>query len=118
MAMEMKLNFKQEMRLVPTPMLQQAIKLLQLSRLELVQAVQQEMIENPILEEILEEEEELDQKQENPEDPPSTPSAKRRMTPPPKKKVIPSNMSRTGIIISRTTCHREVLQTTTQKNLP
>ncbi len=58
------------MRLVPTPMLQQAIKLLQLSRLELVQAVHQEMIENPILEEILEEEEEeLDQKQENPEDP-------------------------------------------------
>ena len=70
MAMEMKLNFKQEMRLVPTPMLQQAIKLLQLSRLELVQAVHQEMVENPILEEILEEEEEeLDQKQENPEDP-------------------------------------------------
>jgi RNA polymerase sigma-54 factor len=69
MAMEMKLNFKQEMRLVPTPMLQQAIKLLQLSRLELVQAVQQEMIENPILEEILEEEEDQDQKQENPEDP-------------------------------------------------
>ena len=57
------------MRLVPTPMLQQAIKLLQLSRLELAQAVHQEMIENPILEEILEEEEELDQKQENPEDP-------------------------------------------------
>ena len=57
------------MRLVPTPMLQQAIKLLQLSRLELVQTVHQEMVENPILEEILEEEEELDQKQENPEDP-------------------------------------------------
>jgi RNA polymerase sigma-54 factor len=69
MAMEMKLNFKQEMRLVPTPMLQQAIKLLQLSRLELVQAVQQEMVENPILEEILEEEEGTDQKQDNPEDP-------------------------------------------------
>lgn len=69
MAMEMKLNFKQEMRLVPTPMLQQAIKLLQLSRLELVQTVHQEMVENPLLEEILEEEEELEQKQENPEDP-------------------------------------------------
>jgi RNA polymerase sigma-54 factor len=70
MSMEMKLNFKQEMRLVPTPMLQQAIKLLQLSRLELVQTVHQEMVENPILEEILEEdEEELEQKQENPEDP-------------------------------------------------
>lgn len=71
MAMEMKLNFKQEMRLVPTPMLQQAIKLLQLSRLELAQVVHQEMVENPILEEILEEEEEdLDQKEpEKPEDP-------------------------------------------------
>ncbi len=69
MAMEMKLTFKQEMRLVPTPMLQQAIKLLQLSRLELAQVVHQEMVENPILEEILEEEEELEQKQENPEDP-------------------------------------------------
>ncbi len=70
MAMEMKLTFKQEMRLVPTPMLQQAIKLLQLSRLELDQAVHQEMVENPILEEILEEEEdELEQKPENPEDP-------------------------------------------------
>ncbi len=70
MAMEMKLTFKQEMRLVPTPMLQQAIKLLQLSRLELAQVVHQEMVENPILEEILEEEEEeLDQKPENPEDP-------------------------------------------------
>ncbi len=71
MAMEMKLNFKQEMRLVPTPMLQQAIKLLQLSRLELNQAVHQEMVENPLLEEILEEEDEdLEQKEpENPEDP-------------------------------------------------
>jgi RNA polymerase sigma-54 factor len=66
MAMEMKLNFKQEMRLVPTPMLQQAIKLLQLSRVELAQAVHQEMIENPILEEILEEEEEVEQKPEDP----------------------------------------------------
>ncbi|MEE8206004.1 MAG: RNA polymerase factor sigma-54 [Nitrospinaceae bacterium] len=66
----MKLTFKQEMRLVPTPMLQQAIKLLQLSRLELAQVVHQEMVENPILEEILEEEEEeLEQKPENPEDP-------------------------------------------------
>ncbi len=70
MAMEMKLTFKQEMRLVPTPMLQQAIKLLQLSRLELAQVVHQEMVENPILEEILEEEEEeLEQKPENPEHP-------------------------------------------------
>lgn len=35
-----------------TPQLQQAIKLLQLSRLELVQSVSQELIENPVLEEV------------------------------------------------------------------
>jgi RNA polymerase sigma-54 factor len=69
MAMEMNLQIKQGLQLKMTPSLQQAIKLLQLSRIELVQAVQQEMVENPILEEILEEEEELEQKQENPEDP-------------------------------------------------
>ena len=35
-----------------TPQLQQAIKLLQLSRLELVQSVTQELMENPVLEEL------------------------------------------------------------------
>jgi len=35
-----------------TPQLQQAIKLLQLSRLELVQSVSQELVENPVLEEV------------------------------------------------------------------
>ncbi len=35
-----------------TPQLQQAIKLLQLSRLELAQSISQELIENPILEEL------------------------------------------------------------------
>lgn len=39
-----------------TPQLQQAIKLLQLSRLELVQSVCQELIENPVLEEVTSEE--------------------------------------------------------------
>ncbi len=38
-----------------TPQLQQAIKLLQLSRLELAETVQQEMMENPFLEEMIEE---------------------------------------------------------------
>jgi len=39
-----------------TPQLQQAIKLLQLSRLELLENVQQELLENPLLEESAEEE--------------------------------------------------------------
>ena len=41
-----------------TPMLQQAIKLLPMARLELAQMVRQEITENPVLEELLEEEEE------------------------------------------------------------
>jgi RNA polymerase sigma-54 factor len=66
MAMEMKmsLNLKLGQKLVMTPMLQQAIKLLPLARLELAQLVRQEIIENPVLEELLEEEYE----QENNED--------------------------------------------------
>ena len=57
MAMEMKmnLNLKMSQKLVMTPMLQQAIKLLPLARLELAQLVRQEVIENPVLEELLEE---------------------------------------------------------------
>jgi RNA polymerase sigma-54 factor len=66
MAMEMKmnLNLKMSQKLVMTPMLQQAIKLLPLARLELAQLVRQEIIENPVLEELLEEENEQDINQE------------------------------------------------------
>ena len=66
MAMEMKmnLNLKMSQKLVMTPMLQQAIKLLPLARLELAQLVRQEIIENPVLEELLEEENEQDSNQE------------------------------------------------------
>ena len=48
--MKMGLKLSQQLRM--TPQLQQAIKLLQLSRLELENMVQQEMQENPILEEV------------------------------------------------------------------
>lgn len=63
MAMEMKmsLNLKMTQKLVMTPMLQQAIKLLPLARLELAQLVRQEIIENPVLEELLEDENENEQ---------------------------------------------------------
>ncbi len=50
MALEQKLHLKLAQRLVMTPSLQQAIKLLQLSRLELEEALTQEILENPILE--------------------------------------------------------------------
>jgi RNA polymerase sigma-54 factor len=50
MALEQKLNLRLSQRLVMTPSLQQAIKLLQMSRLELQEVLTQEMVENPILE--------------------------------------------------------------------
>ncbi|MHB8172881.1 MAG: RNA polymerase factor sigma-54 [Nitrospirota bacterium] len=50
MAIEMRLDLKLAQKLVMTPQLQQAIKLLQLSRLEMSQVVYQEMMENPVLE--------------------------------------------------------------------
>jgi RNA polymerase sigma-54 factor len=58
MALELKQQVKLSQQLVMTPQLQQAIKLLQLSRMELVGLVQHELEENPVLEEVLEGEEE------------------------------------------------------------
>jgi RNA polymerase sigma-54 factor len=50
MALELKQHLRMSQQLVMTPQLQQAIKLLQLSRMELVDLVQTEMTENPLLE--------------------------------------------------------------------
>ncbi|RLB03047.1 MAG: RNA polymerase sigma-54 factor, partial [Deltaproteobacteria bacterium] len=51
----MALDLKQELRLtqqlVITPQLQQAIKLLQLNRIELQEVIQEELSSNPLLEE-------------------------------------------------------------------
>lgn len=58
MGLELKQTVKLTQQLVMTPQLQQAIKLLQLSRLELVNAIQQELQENPVLEEAMDAEEE------------------------------------------------------------
>jgi len=52
MAFELKQNLKLSQQLIMTPQLQQAIKLLQLSRLELVDTINQEIEENPLLEEV------------------------------------------------------------------
>ena len=51
MQLSPKLSLKLTQKLVMTPQLQQAIRLLQLSRLDLEQAIQEEMVENPVLEE-------------------------------------------------------------------
>jgi RNA polymerase sigma-54 factor len=69
MAFDTKLRMLQTQRMIMTPMLQQAISLLQLSRLELIQELRQHMEQNPVLEEELEgvEEPQLSQDQEAPE---------------------------------------------------
>ncbi|MHC1727858.1 MAG: RNA polymerase factor sigma-54 [Syntrophobacteraceae bacterium] len=55
MALELKQQLKLSQQLIMTPQLQQAIKLLQLSRLELLETIHQELETNPLLEETQEE---------------------------------------------------------------
>ena len=51
MALDLKQSLKLGQQLLMTPQLQQAIKMLQLSRIELEQFVNQQLAENPVLEE-------------------------------------------------------------------
>lgn len=51
MALELKQNLRMQQSLVMTPQLQQAIKLLQLSRMELETLIREEIEQNPVLEE-------------------------------------------------------------------
>jgi len=77
MAIELKQQLRLTQQLVMTPQLQQAIKLLQLNRLELVGLVQQELEENPVLEEFVD----LDEEGEAPADeydPTAEPAASER----------------------------------------
>jgi len=57
MSLELRQHLKMTQQLVMTPQLQQAIKLLQLSRLELVDLIRTEINENPLLDEAPEEDE-------------------------------------------------------------
>jgi RNA polymerase sigma-54 factor len=68
MEMKIGLHLRQRQQLVMTPKLQQALKLLQMPALELQQMLKQEMLENPLLEEI-EELEEIRDEREKTEDP-------------------------------------------------
>jgi len=56
MGLELRQQLKLAQQLVMTPQLQQAIKLLQLSRMELLATVRKELLENPLLDEKAEEE--------------------------------------------------------------
>ncbi|TNF56006.1 RNA polymerase sigma-54 factor [bacterium] len=58
MAISQKLELKLAQKLILTPQLQQSIKLLQLPQLELSQMLNQELMENPLLEETMERESE------------------------------------------------------------
>src|ERR1700761_6332578 len=60
MALEQKLSLKLAQRLVMTPSLQQAIKLLQMTRMELDTLLTQELVENPVLEESAESQDSAD----------------------------------------------------------
>ena len=69
--MKLRLDLRLSQKLIMTPQLQQAIKLLQLSRLELQQSLAQHLMENPLLDEVPAETQEGeaesadDQKEEN-----------------------------------------------------
>jgi len=71
MALELRQQLKLTQQLIMTPQLQMAIKLLQLSRQELVDKIKQELEENPALEEVQEtlaEEQATDQKDKDKKD--------------------------------------------------
>lgn len=69
MALETRLDLRLSQKLILTPQLQQAIKLLQMPQLELAQTLNQELIENPFLEEVTEEPETEEYSAEEPEIP-------------------------------------------------
>lgn len=69
MAMENRLELKLLQKLILTPQLQQAIKLLQMPQLELSQTLSNELIENPLLEEASEEPAEVDTPEGESEEP-------------------------------------------------
>jgi len=58
--MKLRLDLRLSQKLIMTPQLQQAIKLLQLSRLELQQSLTQHLLENPLLDEVQAEVEEAE----------------------------------------------------------
>jgi len=73
MAIQQKLHTKLVQKLILTPSLQQAIKLLPMSTLELSELLNQEMVENPMLEEVPTEElQPAEQPAEKPETPAKT----------------------------------------------
>jgi len=71
MALELRQSLGLAQQLVMTPQLQQAIKLLQLSRLELLETISQEIEQNPVLEELTPGESEQDEEKGDEKDEPA-----------------------------------------------
>src|SRR3954466_1672744 len=80
MAIQQKLHTKLVQKLILTPSLQQAIKLLPMSTLELADLLNQEMVENPLLEEVPTEELQPAEQQQQAEKPADTPAAEKADT--------------------------------------
>ena len=78
MALELKQQLRLSQQLVMTPQLQQAIKLLQLSRLELAGLVERELVENPVLEDAADGEAGPDEPVDAPDAPEGAPEAPER----------------------------------------
>ncbi len=68
MALKLETGLRLSQQLVMTPQLQQAIKLLQLNRMELTEVINQELMENPILEEIAETTDNLEGEAQTPDE--------------------------------------------------
>jgi RNA polymerase sigma-54 factor len=80
MALELRQQLRLTQQLIMTPQLQMAIKLLQLSRLELLDTIRQELEENPTLEEDVQEVSPEEQSAEKSEDLPADPSSTKEVT--------------------------------------
>ena len=80
MAIQQKLHTKLVQKLILTPSLQQAIKLLPMSTLELADLLNQEMVENPLLEEVPTEELQPAEQQQQQEKPAEQPAAEKADT--------------------------------------
>lgn len=97
--MKLRLDLKLSQKLIMTPQLQQAIKLLQLSRLELQQSLAQHLLENPLLDEVQTEVEEAesttaDEKSEEPVAPAAQEPAEESGTP--EERESPEEFSASG----------------------
>ncbi len=98
--MKLRLDLKLSQKLIMTPQLQQAIKLLQLSRLELQQSLAQHLMENPLLEELQAETEEVDAaaNEEKPEELAPSPAGEQaeEETSTPEEREAPEELSAAG----------------------